>query len=180
MTGVDRTQKYLDHAAAEADRANLPVELVHADMRDFRRPGAFDAAINLYTTFGYFADPADDKRVAENLRASLKDGGGLVMEMIGREVLLRDFKPEDRFEADGISFVERRAFDDSGSWLTNRRTIIQGDRKEEMELSHRIYSGPALESLLASAGFGSVRIFGDFGGSPYDAVARKPVAVARF
>lgn len=46
-------------------------------------------AINLFTSFGYFEDPAEDLRVAKNLHESLKPGGKLVMEMMGKEVLAR-------------------------------------------------------------------------------------------
>jgi len=46
-------------------------------------------AINLFTSFGYFEDPADDLQVARNLHESLKPGGKLVMEMMGKEVLAR-------------------------------------------------------------------------------------------
>jgi len=179
VTGVDRTQKFLDYAAASAATEKLGIELVIEDMRLFRRPGAFDAAINLYTTFGYFADQADDRKVLENLRASLRPGGSLFMEMMGREVLLRDFKEEDRSEVDGITFIENRRLEGDGSWLAHRWTVIRDGRKEELSLSHRIYSGPDLASMLGAAGFGSVRLYGNFSGTPYDQNAVKLIAVAR-
>jgi SAM-dependent methyltransferase len=178
-TGVDRTQKFLDFAAASATAENLNVELVQEDMRRFRRLESFDAAINLYTTFGYFTDRADDLTVLNNLRSSLRLGGGLVMEMMGREALLRDFKEEDRSEIDGITFIENRELAGDGSWLIHRWTVIRDGRKEELELSHRVYSGPDLESMLQRAGFGKVQLYGDFSGSPYDDKATKLIAVAR-
>ncbi len=36
-------------------------------MRQFQRPAAFDGALNLYSSFGYFERPDDDLRVLRNL-----------------------------------------------------------------------------------------------------------------
>ena len=76
-------------------------------MREFVRPEAFDAAINLFTSFGYFEDPAEDLQVAKNLFHSLKPGGALVMDLVGKEVLSRIFLPRDWQElADGSLFLQ--------------------------------------------------------------------------
>ncbi len=74
VTGVDRTVPYLDQARASAAKENLEIEFVQSDMREFSRPAAFDGAINFFTAFGYFDDPADDARVARNLCDSIETG----------------------------------------------------------------------------------------------------------
>jgi cyclopropane fatty-acyl-phospholipid synthase-like methyltransferase len=58
VTGVDRTALYLAEARRRAKKQKLDVELVRSDMRRFVRPRAFDACINMFTSFGYFRDPA--------------------------------------------------------------------------------------------------------------------------
>ena len=55
-----------------------------------------DGAINYFTAFGYFDDPADDARVAGNLCDSLKPGGRLIVDVVGKEIL-----------AGGIAFIAR-------------------------------------------------------------------------
>jgi hypothetical protein len=62
---VDRTTTYLETARERAAAEGLVVEWLQADMRQFVRPGAFDVAVNIYTSFGYFADPEEDRRVAQ-------------------------------------------------------------------------------------------------------------------
>ena len=76
VTGVDRTSGYLDEARERAKDAGVEVELVEEDMRSFRREGAFDAVLNLFTSFGYFEDRDDDRKVVRNIHSSLKEGGG--------------------------------------------------------------------------------------------------------
>jgi SAM-dependent methyltransferase len=52
VTGVDRSPFLLSKARELA--ADSGIELVEADMRDFIRPAAFDLALSLFTSFGYF------------------------------------------------------------------------------------------------------------------------------
>src|SRR5262245_62252316 len=80
VTGVDRMAAYLDQARERARAAGIEVELVRSDMRTFVRHEAFDAAVNLYTSFGYFDDPLDDLRVARNVAASVRPGGRALFE----------------------------------------------------------------------------------------------------
>lgn len=61
VAGVDRTNSYLETARRRALRENVTVEFILADMREFCRPHAFDAVLNMFTTFGYFKDSADDR-----------------------------------------------------------------------------------------------------------------------
>ena len=93
VTGVDRTKQYLDLAAAGAGRESLSLELIQEDMRAFRREESYDAVLNLFTSFGYFEDPRDDQRVVDNVYASLRSGGVLVMQLMSKEVLARIFRP---------------------------------------------------------------------------------------
>jgi len=60
VTGVDRTARYLELARDGAARENLSIEFVHSDMRAFVRREAFNGALSMFTSFGYFEDPADD------------------------------------------------------------------------------------------------------------------------
>ena len=82
VTGVDRTARYLDTARAAATREGLTVEFVQEDMRHFQRPAAFDVALNLFSSFGYFEDEAEDLRVLRHLHTSLKPGGQVLLETV--------------------------------------------------------------------------------------------------
>jgi len=183
VTGVDRTAAYLAEAEQATADAGLAVELVQEDMRTFCRPGAFDAAFNLYTSFGYFPDPADDRRVAENLHASLRAGGVLVMELISREVLASGFRARDwsRLAGPGSPIVlEERRLSQDWAWIESDWTLLFPDgRTQTRTVGHRLYSGTELAALLRGAGFEPVTLHGGLDGRPYDHTAWRLVAVAR-
>ncbi|MEK7353263.1 MAG: class I SAM-dependent methyltransferase, partial [Chloroflexota bacterium] len=83
VTGVDRTTSYLEQARQLAEKEKLNIEFVHGDMRAFVRPDAFDSVVSTYTTFGYFEDPADDRRVVDNVYKSLRPGGTVLIDIHG-------------------------------------------------------------------------------------------------
>ena len=179
VTGVDRTQAYLSTAREKAAAEGLELELLHSDMREFVRPGAFEAAINLYTSFGYFEDQAEDRLVVANLNRSLKPGGTLVMEMMGKEVLARIFLPSDWQELpDGTLFLQERKVSDDWSWIDNRWIVIKDGQRRDFAIGHRLYDGAGLRAMLLDVGFESVFLFGGLDGEPYDTSARRMVAVA--
>ena len=179
VTGVDRTKAYLDLAAAAAEREALSLELVREDMREFRRDGSYDVVINLFTSFGYFKDPRDDQRAVDNVYASLRPGGVLVMQLMSKEVLARIFRPRDWYEQDGLLVLEERKVRQNWSWIESRWILISGGRRIDLDFSHRLYAASELSLLLRDRGFGEVAVYGDFDGSPYDEKANRLVVVAR-
>jgi SAM-dependent methyltransferase len=184
VTGIDITEAYLEaareSAASAADPAAPPnPRFLRADIRDFEADEPFDLAINLYTSFGYFADPADDLAALRRLRAALKPGGALVLETTGRETAARDFTAGESFERGG--WRVRTEFSTVGDWegLRNRWILTRGDEIVDRAFVLRLYSGPELEAALLSAGFATARILGGVDGSPYDGSAASLVALAR-
>jgi SAM-dependent methyltransferase len=180
-TGVDRTARYLDEARRRAVSAGLEVEWVQEDMRRFVRPEAFGAAINLFTSFGYFDDPEDDRRVARNLCASLRPGGKAILDVHGKETLARNFRERDWSRVDGnesLILLEERSLALDWSRLNFTWTLVgpQGQRSESLSL--RLYSGTELAALLREAGFATVTLFGGLDGRPYDHRAERLVVVA--
>lgn len=179
VTGVDRTEEFLDTCRARAAAEELEVELVLEDMRAFRRPEAFDAVINLTTSFGYFRDPADDRRVLENVLASLSPDGGFLIEVMGKEVLARIFEPRDWREREGALHLYERRILDGWRWIENRWIRIDDGDRQEYTVGHRLYSAAELVDLMAAVGFAEVQAYGGLDGSAYDTEAKRLVVTGR-
>jgi SAM-dependent methyltransferase len=179
VVGVDRTSTYLEEAALRADAAGLEVEWVHSDMREHLRPEAYDGVINLFTSFGYFEEPSDDRRVVENLYHSLKEGGVVLIDMMGKEIMARIYQPRDwSEEEDGSLVLEERKVSDGWDWMENRWIVVRDGLRTDLRLSHRLYSATELCGLFRQAGFRDARAFGGLDGSPYGLTARRLVVVA--
>ena len=179
VTGVDRTAAYLKMAREQAEREGLSVEFVQADMREFCRPNEFDAAINMYTAFGYFEDPEDDVRVASQVARSLCPGGGFLIDTHGKESLARIYRDKTWKEESGTLWLEEaRPADD---WARNevRWVVVKDGQRRDFGFSVRLYAASEMKTLLKSAGFTSVQVFGDLAGGPYDHTAKRLIAVGR-
>lgn len=148
---------YSEHLLRAARRLAVPARLryTRGDMRRLpaRWTGRFDAVVNLFTSFGFFLEPADDQRVAAAFARVLKPGGVLVWHGASRDGVMARFLTRDWWRtSDGTLFAQERAFDVISGILTVR-TEWSG-RDDAGDRSHRIrlYSATHLAELLARHG----------------------------
>lgn len=179
VTGVDRSPGHLETARGRAEEEGLEVGWVESDMRAFSDPGAFDLVLNLYTSFGFFEDPEEDRRVARNMVDSLAPGGRLVMDLMGKEVAARIFRPRDWRETDGELWLFERNVTDDWGWIRNRWIRVRDGERREWSVGHRIYAASELAAILAETGLEAVRAYGSLDGAPYDHEAERLVLVGR-
>ena len=179
VTGVDITESYLLTAREEADYEKLNIEYINADARDFTRPDYFDTAVILYNSFGFFADPKDDLLLLQNVYKSLKKDSAFIIEVLGKEIAVRDFVENDWFERAGFKVLTEYEVLDSWTSLKNRWVLVKDGKEYEKIFSQRLYSASELKSLMLKAGFSDIEIFGDWDNSPYDQKAAKLIVVGR-
>ena len=180
VTGVDRTTFFLDKAKERAAAENVAIEWIQEDMRTFVQPSAFDLAISMFTSFGYFDDKAEDLTVLRNVHESLRPGGALVMDVVGKERLARTFQPATSSKhADGSVVIDRREVYDDWTRVRMEWTIIKGNAVRVFTIHHTVYSGQELKDRLTAVGFGDVRLYGSIDGAPYGREADRLIAVGR-
>jgi SAM-dependent methyltransferase len=181
VTGVDRSPFLLERARERAAAAAVAVEWVLDDMREFQRPATFDLACNLFTSFGYFKSEEENLRVLRNLRESLRDGGILVMDMVGKEHMQHQGMEARHTQfADGAVLIQQPHVNQDWTRLDNEWTVVQAaGQSRSYRFEHYLYSGPGLQDRLLSCGFTGVRLYGDLQGSPYGPHSLRLVAVAR-
>jgi SAM-dependent methyltransferase len=180
VTGVDRTQFLLDKARERAANEGVDVEWVEEDMRRFVRPDAYDLVLSMFTSFGYSDDTNEDTVVLTNVFRSLKPGGAVILEMMGKERLARIFQPTSSQTApDGSLLVERRHIFDEWTRLGNEWIIIRRGGIRSFKFHHTVYSGRELRGLLEESGLIDVMIYGGLQGDEYGVEAERLVAVGR-
>jgi len=178
VTGVDRSSFLLRKARERA--AGVKIELVQADMRDFIRAGAFDLALSLFTSFGYFETRGEDLAVLRNLRASLKPDGVFIIDVISKEYLASQ-PCRTRWEQWASGEIQIQHAEILPGWARVRLQwlLIKDEHARRYAIEHNLYSGRELSALLEEAGFSDVCLFGSLEGTPYDAAATRLVARAR-
>jgi SAM-dependent methyltransferase len=179
VTGVDKNREYLKEARRRAAAEETEIDFIEEDMRVFRKPGAFSAVFNLFNSFGYFEDKADDLKVLRNVYESLVSGGIFVLELMGKEVLAKIFCERDWYEEDGVIYLEESRVTDDWKRAESRWIKLDGEKTEEFTVSHRLYSARELSDLLTETGFRDVDVYGSLAGIPYDQHAERLVILSR-
>ena len=179
VTGVDRSPLLLDKARLLAREEGIEIEWIHSDMREFRRPGAFSLALNLFTSFGYFESRDEDFRVLKRVYENLAPGGVFVMELLSKENLAGAFEPTcSKKLEDGGVIVQRHEIVDDWDRVINEWIVVRDGRAATFRFHLNLYSGHELKEALLRAGFGAVRLFGGLDGDAYDHLCDRTAAVA--
>jgi SAM-dependent methyltransferase len=181
VTGLDISDFLLARAKERAESAKVQIDWVNEDMRDYAMSDGFDLVINLYTSFGHFAQQSDDMKVLRNIASSLAEGGAVVLDVVGKEALAGQL-PLDRqptVERDGSLLIERVDVVEDWGRARVQWMFIQGDTVQRFDFEHTLYSGKELRERMNWAGLSDVTLYGGLDGRPYGPGAERLVAVGR-
>jgi SAM-dependent methyltransferase len=181
VTGVDLSPLQIEAARENAQAAGVEVDFVVGDAREMGYREAFDVTLNLFTSFGFFEDEADNLAMLASIARASAPGGRLLLDLWNREKQIRDFRPlEVEERADGVRIEKRWAFDAWGGRLNWRNQVTFPDgRVERWEHSIRAYTLVELRQMLEQVGFKLERVYGAFDGRAYTLDAPQMVLVAR-
>jgi SAM-dependent methyltransferase len=180
VTGIDLSERSLGLAREGAERAKLQIEWVHGDMRE-PPPGPFDAVVNLYTSFGYFEDEAENQRVLDAVGRSLAPGGLFLIDTVNLLGLAGRFQ-ERRWETleTGALLLEEHDLDLLAGRTRARWTFVRDDgSRTELVHSVRVYTPHELALMLERAGLEIVGSWGDFEGGDLTLTARRLILLGR-
>lgn len=154
VDGLDYSEHLLRVARKRGTGPSL--RYTRGDMRRLpsRWSGRFDALLNLFTSFGFFADPSDDAMVIREFARVLRPGGVLVWHGGSRDGVMARFLARDWWEtADGTVIAHERSFDPLSGILTIDSTW-RGDGKSAGRRTHRIrlYTATRIAELCSTVG----------------------------
>ena len=161
VTGVDISPAFIERARELAAEAGVDVEFVVGDGRDVGKCLAgsqpFDAAINMFTSHGYYGREADISMFRQVRNLSGPDAL-LLVNAANRDRFMGGFMPEGTQEAGGILVWERRQLDMVTSSIENRWEFFKrssGDLllQNVVEFTLRVYSLHEVIELLDKAGW---------------------------
>ena len=178
VTGVDKTRQYIEIAKKSAKELGVDVKFVVDDMLHYQKDGFYDLIISYFSSFGYFESRDDDLKVARNVAASLRDQGKFLIDIVGKEIIARNYQKKNWLEKEDYILLEERVVEKSWTGISTRWIIIKDGKRTDLNIFHRLYSAVELIDLLRQSGFSDVKVYGDIKGRPYDADASRLVAIA--
>lgn len=167
ITGLDVSPTQLQLA----EERNPGPRYVEADMRH-PPTGPFDAAVNLFSSFGYFEDRRDDVAALRAWAATLRPKGVLVMELMHRDLVAHLY---------GSSIDHPGPVSEEGEtdWVTGVRTATVRYGEIVKTFRIRLYTVTELVQMLHEAGFAAVEAMGGLEGGPVSPESRLALRAVR-
>ncbi len=153
VDGLDYSRELLAVAKKRGTGARL--HYTRGDMRALptRWTGRFNAVINLFTSFGFFTEPADDRRVIAEFARVLAPGGTLVWHGGNRDGVMARFLARDWWQTeDGTLVAQERTFDPLSGRLCVQSVWSGPSGVGSREHAIRLYTPTRLAELCADAG----------------------------
>lgn len=191
VTGIDQSEYLLSEAQKSAQQTGVEVEFMRADMREIPFENTFDAAVNMFTAFGYFASEDEDLAALRSIRRSLKPGGLFIIDLRNLFRLLRARFEQGKEEGDtfvidiestlpsGTVVRSRDSYNLTTLRWISRNSWNQDGQEKSYESNIRLYTATEISRLLIQAGFTVERFFGDFDSQPYNVSSRRMIVLAR-
>ncbi len=180
VAGVDISEMQVGAACRHARESGLAPVFAVGDARALPLAGPFDAAINMFLSFGYFATDDESQAMLEGVARVLRRGGRLLIDFWNREYEIRNFQPTvvDRRD-DEIIEIEDWKFDPIAGRLSWLNTVVFPDgRREAWTQSIRAFTAAEVRAMLERAGFALLALYGSLQGDPYTMDSEAAVFVA--
>lgn len=180
---VDGLDYSPDLIALARKRGSGPrLRYTRGDMRRLpaRWTGRFAAVVNLFTSFGFFLDPADDALVVREFARVLQPGGTLVWHGGSRDGIMARFLARDWWQSEnGTMIAHERSFDPLSGVLTILSTWRGPRSHGEREHRIRLYTATRLAELCAEAGLIVEAAYAGWHGRPLSRRSSEMLLVAR-
>ena len=139
--------------------ANATLQFKEHDMREpFEEK--FDAIFNLFTSFGYFENPADNLKTLKAMKNSLTEYGFAVIDFMNVHQVLANLIPEEVKTVDGIDFHIKRYLKDGYIY----KEIDFDDQGEKFHFTEKVSALTLadFENLMEQADIFLLDTFGDY------------------
>jgi ubiquinone/menaquinone biosynthesis C-methylase UbiE len=169
LTGLDLSPNLLDEAAQSIRRIGAPVRLARGDMRHLPfRDGAFRLVLNLFTSFGYFAEDAENAGVFREVARVLdRTGGFFLFDHLNPTALRAGLVAESRRQTPSGAWVHETRWIDEKRRRVEKRIEFEPNTGQPVLLeSVRFYEPEEVTTLGDQAGLSLLSSHGGFDASP--------------
>jgi len=166
VVGFDLSKTLLKKAKDDAQKKNLNLDLLCADLRYICLKKNFDLILNLFTSFGYFENDEENFAFPRQSFEILNDGGFYVLDYLNRDFVINTLVPHSVKHINGKKIIELRKIDRE---RIVKEIIINNNNNEiSFYESVKLYKKDKIIKEFEKIGFSLFRIFGSYDGSEFN------------
>jgi 2-polyprenyl-3-methyl-5-hydroxy-6-metoxy-1,4-benzoquinol methylase len=175
VTGIDFSQRSIEHARAVASDEGLAVSYVNENYLEFDTEDCFDLILMIMCDFCALS-PAQRRTMLEKFQSLLAPGGSVLLDVYSlsafeqreeaasySENMMNGFWSPEKY----YGFRNTFKYDDVGVVL-DKDTIVEADRTRTFYSWLQYFSPDVLGSEFDKAGFTQQVFYGDVAGSPFE------------
>ncbi|MDT0552245.1 SAM-dependent methyltransferase [Urechidicola vernalis] len=161
--GADLSQNSVDYAN---EFANETLRFVQRDMRDPLNL-KYDAIFNLFTSFGYFENDADDLKVLNNIKNGLKSEESIaVIDFLNVKKAVKTLVKKETIIRNDLKFGIKRKFENN--FIVKEITLATENETHKFFERIKYLDLEKIEQYLKTVGLNLKHTFGDYDLQAYD------------
>ena len=163
VDGFDLSEKSLMRAK-KYENQKLTFHL--KDMRQFCNKQKYDVIINLFTSFGYFEKDSDNRKVFQNIEASLKNNGHFIVDFFNSSKVVHNLKKKEQKKIENIIFDIHRRHDNTFVY----KDICITDKKNNYTFTEkvRLINKEQFINYSKNLNMKLINVFGDYSLNKYN------------
>lgn len=168
VTGMDLSEALLREARKKDKQQKI--QWLQGDMREVPLPsGNFDAVVNLFTSFGYFNEDDQNRKVLQEMERVLKPGGKFIIDFLNPDFVTAHLVPRSSRTEGHLQIEETRKVEQQ---TVQKKIVIQqiGAAPETARTYYervKLYHLDDFQSMLQGVPLQIDHVFGDYDQSGY-------------
>jgi len=163
VTGLDLSAKNI--ASAKVFQ-NSKLQFHIHDMREVFRENCFDFVLNLFTSFGYFENEADNLKCIHSIADTLRKDGKLVLDFLNPSVVIDRMIPQEIKSIQGIDFLISKSY--KNGYIVKDIRFTDGGRKYHYRESVKAVTEREFLTYFAAAGLKIINCYGNYELAPFN------------
>ena len=157
VTGIDLSKNSIAYAK-QFENEHLKFEVL--DMRQVYKANTFDFVFNLFSSFGYFEDDAQDLIAIKAFAANLKPGGTLVLDYMNTECVVKLLKSRDIVQRGEIQFHIQKKIENG--FIKKTIDFLANGVNQSFTEELKIINLYRFKQMLTEAGLELKATYGDY------------------
>ncbi len=167
VLGLDLSQQSIEHNKQfENSELKFEVHDMRTEILNEITSKKATAVFNLFTSFGYFEDENDDRRVFQSISNVLKDNGYFVLDFLNAKWVENTLVKEDQTTKEGIVFTIKKKIEDQH--IIKDITFRSEGKEYHFFEKVKLHTLEEINLYAEEVGFERVQIFGDYHLNEFD------------